>query len=212
MKFYIIGLLLCLVTPLAPFVAADSRTEADLRIRLARSEAQTAAVLKDKADLAASLAKLHSMAVTRSKIASVNAHASSDRVESIAAEAQTTAEINAGVAAVAAKLAVEQSDRIKRDSDRSTITLLITQCFGFVAILAGLIHRAYSDGRNHRWAIEDSRKREAALTGHGEVVLGKLAEVKEEAHAAYTEANDVNLKIASIGLQLSDGSPLKGKH
>jgi hypothetical protein len=48
--------------------------------------------------------------------------------------------------------------------------------------------------------LEDQR-------AHQKDVIDKLGQVKDEAHAAYKEANTVNVKIASIGMQMKDGNP-----
>jgi hypothetical protein len=77
---------------------------------------------------------------------------------------------------------------------------MITQAFGFLAVLVGVLWKGYSEARDRRWARED------AQTNH-QHVIEKLGQVKDEAHAAYTEANTVNAKIASIGMHMKDGEP-----
>jgi len=77
---------------------------------------------------------------------------------------------------------------------------MITQSFGFLAVVAGLLWKGYTEARDRRWALEDQRT-------HQKDVIDKLGQVKDEAHAAYKEANTVNVKIASIGMQMKDGNP-----
>jgi len=78
------------------------------------------------------------------------------------------------------------------------VALMITQAFGFLAVLAGLLWKGYSESRDRRWAREDAQSNHQS-------VIETLGQVKDEAHAAYKEANTVNAKIATIGMQMKDG-------
>lgn len=86
--------------------------------------------------------------------------------------------------------------------------LLITQVFGFLAVLAGFLYKGFTDTRDRRWAREDAEKRDSAAAAHRGDVLAKLADVKTEASNAYREANNINAKIEAIGLRAADGSKL----
>lgn len=83
---------------------------------------------------------------------------------------------------------------------QQTVSLLITQVFGFLALLSGLAWKGYTEARDRRWA------RQEALEHRAQVMAG-LAQAKAAAQLAYVEANNVNAKIASVGLQLMPGNP-----
>lgn len=101
-------------------------------------------------------------------------------------------------------LAVEGA--IAAQGARTQIRLVeLTQGFTLLSLLASFAQKSWIDARNRRWAIED----EAA---HRKTLLNTLGEVGEQAKQAYSEANNVNLKIAAIGLTLKDGSPLAIEH
>ena len=195
--------------------AGESKTEADLRIRLANTEAALAAATKERAALATSIARLNADNLERlaqtaaiSKAAVTGRLNATDVANSNAASAELTAQSNAAIASqTALKAAVDSAasraaiEQIQKSSDRATLELLITQVFVFFGGLAAFFYKSWTDGRERRWAKEDA-------VAHQKDMLTKLGEVKQEAHNAYTEANTVNLKIADIGLKMKDGKPL----
>ncbi len=91
---------------------------------------------------------------------------------------------------------------------RDVQVILIIQVFGFLAALVGYSFSAWSKARDRRWALEDEMRREAATLAHRADVMAKLDRVENRADAAYQEANNVNKKIASIGVQMKDGNVL----
>jgi cobalamin biosynthesis Mg chelatase CobN len=82
------------------------------------------------------------------------------------------------------KAFLQAADGAKWDAYKS----FAIQAFGFLTVLAGILGTYLTGKENHRLS------------------MGKIAEVKDEARAAYTEANNINLKIASVGLKMADGS------
>lgn len=187
---------------------AESKTEAELRARLAATEAGLAAAKQERAVLMASLAKL-TVASTTAARGRVNA---SDEAAVNAASAQATAEVNAAIArqaaAVAAAVAAVQGD----SAQRGNTALMITQAFGFLAVLAGILAGLLKTSWDRRWAREDSDKAKGEAATHREVVLTKLGQVGDKADLAYKEANTVNLKLEKIGVEMKDGRPLDPNH
>ena len=99
----------------------------------------------------------------------------------------------------------------------------MTEWITFLTVLAGFIYQLYRETRQRKWDKEDRDevKRQLLLNSHvletkvaetKEQTLAAIAdntlhtiEVKQEARAAYREANAVNLKLASIGLRIHEG-------
>lgn len=178
--------------------AAESKMEADLRARLAASDA---ALAKMTAAQAATRARGRAIA---SDDAKSNATAAEFTAQANAAIAQQAAAVAAAVAASTAAASKNQADEFQRSSDRAGYWLMVTQVFIFLAVVVGIIDKRWADGRQHRWDLE---KDEATLK-HREEMMGELGVVKGEAHAAYKEANTVNMKLSHIGVQMRDGKPL----
>jgi hypothetical protein len=100
--------------------------------------------------------------------------------------------------------------------------LIVGQIMTFLTVLVSLVYNAYRERRNRRWAIEDrdALASKVAATGvalavtalgqHTEVVAAiaentvKTDQATAAAREAYTEANDVNLKIASLGIHIAE--------
>jgi len=184
---------------------ADSKTEADLRIRLAASEAAHAAALRDKADLTAALAKLtaqDSAQTARASIASQSASAQRSDASTAAATNAASASDAAAAATLSAQIAAQHG----------VYTVMITQVGGFLALLAGFLYKGWTESRDRRWAKQDEVElaavKKAELLAHQQIVIRKLDEVKTEANAAYKEANTVNLKLQTIGVKMADDKPL----
>jgi len=181
---------------------ADSKTEADLRIRLAASEAAHAAALRDKADLTAALAKLtaqDSAQTARASIASQSASAQRSDASTAAATNAASASDAAAAPTLSAQIAALHG-------------VMITQVGGFLALLAGFLYKGWTESRDRRWAKQDEVElaavKKAELLAHQQIVIRKLDEVKTEANAAYKEANTVNLKLQTIGVKMADDKPL----
>lgn len=196
-----VGILLCVGA------WAESKTEAELRARLAATEAGLAAAKQERAVLMASLAKLTVASTTAAK----GRMTASDEATVNAASAQATAEVNAAIArqaaAVAAAVAAVQGD----SAARGNTALMIVQAFGFLAVLAGILAGFLKAAQDRRWAKEDSKAALGEAATHREVVLTKLGQVGDKADLAYKEANTVNLKLEKIGVEMKDGKPLDPK-
>jgi hypothetical protein len=115
-----------------------------------------------------------------------------------AATAQIIATANGAAARKAAEDAAIMAQSATATARAQNVALMITQAFGFLAVLAGLLWKGYSESRDRRWAREDAQSNHQS-------VIETLGQVKDEAHAAYKEANTVNAKIATIGMQMKDG-------
>ena len=79
--------------------------------------------------------------------------------------------------------------------------LMITTIGGFVTLALGFAGKLIQDNVNYRRTAE-------ATAAHRDKELSKIDEVGVQAKAAYIESNTVNQKIASIGLEVKDGSRL----
>jgi hypothetical protein len=193
---------------------AQSDKEKALQARLDAANAALAAEKEDRAELlaqvanarAAAIAETAAMIVAQKNPAAVQANAAV-LASSDAANAQVVAETNGASARKAAQdaLLAEQSSTIGAAGAANTaraqnVALMITQAFGFLAVLTGLFWKGYTETRDRRWAREDT------LAHQKEMLLG-LGQAKDAAQAAYKEANTVNVKIASIGMQMKDGTP-----
>ena len=81
--------------------------------------------------------------------------------------------------------------------------IVVASITAFVAIISGpivtvlmFILKDRSDRQQRRESLEEARIAR-------EEIKGKIVEVKEAAHVAYKEANNVNLKLKSLGIQTS---------
>jgi hypothetical protein len=180
------------------FAVAETKTEIELRQRLAASETARIA-------MAATLGRLTAKDVAGSRQARINRDAGAAEAASAQTQADTnTATVAAAVAAAAAASAAaseaqrEQTDQFQRSNDKGNLVLMITGFTTFLTVIAGLFYNGWNEGRKHRWEIE----KEKASLEHRTDLLAKVGEVKEEAHAAFEEANTVNQKIASLGQKL----------
>ncbi len=146
---------------------AESKVEADLRARLAASEAAHAAAMRQTVDLTAALAKLtqqgaaHARQATlqrsgASDAASANAASASDTAAANAASAQATAQANAVIAQQSATSAAAAALAAQQATEHSNTALLITQVSGFLAVLAGFLYKGWTEARDHRWAQEEA--------------------------------------------------------
>jgi hypothetical protein len=212
--------LLCLLLFLAflPSAFGESKLEAELRIKLAASEA---ARLSDKAVFAAALSKLTAgttAAVASSKSAVASRASAADLATRNAASAKDTADTHAtegreAVAAVGERVAVAQES-----SDKGYHNLLYAQGVLLVTGLLGFLRKEYIDRRDRKWR-EIDEGRAAAAKAHQEkiiekldVVGGKADAAADKADAAYEVGNTVNLKLETIGVRMADGKPLGEPH
>jgi ADP-heptose:LPS heptosyltransferase len=93
--------------------------------------------------------------------------------------------------------------------DGATIAVLATSTLTFVSMLAKMFYDIFTRAQDRRWAQEDAEKLATKVEDHGKQVLTAIAEntaisssAAEKADAAYSEANDVNRKIAALGEQI----------
>jgi hypothetical protein len=201
-----------LVVALSGSVFGQSEKEKALQAQLDAAHDALAASTRASDQLVMALEKANAnasaarVATTHGKVDGTISSAAADA----AADAATAQIIMTANGAAARKAAEEAAALVQgvaltaqgaaATARAQNVALMITQAFGFLAVLVGLLWKGYSEARDRRWALEDVRD-------HQKDVIEKLGQVKDEAHAAYTEANTVNLKIASIGMQMKDGRP-----
>lgn len=95
----------------------------------------------------------------------------------------------------AAKAAEEESKR-EREASRKMIETIQT---GVLMLVIGALFK---------WVLgiwQSKKEKQVRTTRHGNV-MAALDAAKNEARAAYTEANNVNGKIESLGIQIRDGA------
>ena len=197
---------LLLVGLLSFCLFGQSAKEKALQAQLDAANAALGASTRASEQLAAELAKANAAAVARAAAASRSGKLDAGTIAAAAVDAAAdaaTAQIIATANGAAARKAAEDAALMAKGAastaQAQNVALMITQAFGFMAVLVGLLWKGYTDARDRRWALEDAR-------GHQKDVIEKLGQVKDEAHAAYKEANTVNVKIANIGMQMRDGS------
>jgi hypothetical protein len=186
--------------------AATAALAVEQQNAIRATEQQLALVEQLKRATAAGLARTAAGTVSE-KNATGTAVAAAASAAVDAATSQAIALSNGQAAARAAEAAAQAANGVVNTARSQNVAVLITTSFGFLSLIVATLWKAYTDSRDRRWAKED-------FTAHQKDVLEKLAQVKDEAHAgrsaadaAYKEANTVNLKIASIGMQLKDGTP-----
>lgn len=186
--------------------AASAALVAEQQNAIRAAEQQAALVEQLKRATAAGIARTAAGSVSE-RIATGTAAAAAATATVDAATSQAIALSNGIAAARAAEAAALAANGVVNTARAQNVAVLITTSFGFLSLIVATLWKAYTDSRDRRWAKED-------FAAHQKDVLEKLGQVKEEAHAsrsaadaAYKEANTVNLKIASIGLQLKDGTP-----
>jgi hypothetical protein len=164
--------------------------------------------------------------------ATVDANAA--EAQRVAGEQKAAADLAAEKAAKVATGQKKQGDEIVKLSthtDFASYANLITASSGIVIFVSGLWFKNRADvriaaqqeatairvaerqadaaERDHRWLVEATAQAAAETARHRALELEKIAEAALAAKLAYHEANNVNAKIAEIGLKMADGAPLK---
>lgn len=178
--------------------AATAALAADQQNAMRAAEQQMALVEQLKRATAAGLARTAAGTVSEKNATGAAAAAAANATVD-AATSQAIALSNGIAAARAADAAALAANGVANTARAQNVAVLITTSFGFLSLIVATLWKAYADSRDRRWAKED-------FAAHQKDVLEKLAQVKDEAHAAYKEANTINVKIASIGMQLKDGT------
>jgi hypothetical protein len=196
---------LLLVVALSGALFGQSAKEKALQAQLDMAHAALDASTRAADQLAQELAKANAAAVVKAATAARAGKNDAATIAVAAADAAAdaaTAQIIATANGAAARKAAEDAALLAQGAATTAreqnVALMITQAFGFLAVLAGLLWKGYTESRDRRWAREDAQ-------ANHQNVIEKLGQVKEEAHAAYKEANTVNAKIASIGMEMKDG-------
>lgn len=90
--------------------------------------------------------------------------------------------------------------------DGATLTILCTTLGASVTTLALGLLQYFREGRQHRWIVEqaerdraDRGRVELDLKARVQTVSTKLDANTEISKAAFTEANNVNLKLIALG-------------
>jgi hypothetical protein len=158
-----------LLTSLVILAVADSKTEFELRSKLAATEAARNVALRDKAILSEALLKL--TAATKARAVGHNEILDATAASSLAA--QTTAESNAAIAretadaaATTALSAKAQTQMLQLAAERGNNQLLISQVFILATLLAGYFVTWRVRGREHRWQMEGAVQARADLLEH----------------------------------------------
>jgi len=140
------------------WAAGESKAEADLRAKLAASEIARAAALKEKADIAAVLARLsktnadvQAVVQTASQsagIAQKDAGLAQDSAASLALITQQAAL----AASTAALVAQQQASRFNSNS----MALIGVQLLILLGLFGGFANGAMRENRRHKWQVEEA--------------------------------------------------------
>ena len=214
---------------------AESKTETELRLRLAASERANGVLVNSLAKLNAdakergtaqtaalkqvdSTTKQAAQTATKRNEAATQERADATSDAQIAVQNAEVANQKAVLAAVAAKTQADELMKVSDHNNFATYTTLIVSVFGFLTLLTQLAWKSYTDSRDHRWLVDATNAATLATSAaalataaHREKELAKIAEVKTSAQAAFEEANTVNKKIESIGVKMNDDRPLVPK-
>lgn len=175
------------------YLIADTRSETAIRAKLEEQEKEIQKATKERAALALAVSKLSTAAVSAATQVTAAQVTATSQAQENASTSQAIASEN-GLIARQAATAAEIAAATARQQNYS---ILLTQIFGFLVVLAGIIFKVYTDKRDRRWALEDAARKH-------DVVVEKMEEIKGDAQKAYKEANDVNNKIDRAGMKLKD--------
>jgi hypothetical protein len=181
--------------------AADKRqqnSDAELRIQLAQSQAALVAAQKERDTIRESLAKA---AKDRAMLAAVLARVNADSISLVVAGQETTSEIvndNAAAArAVAEKAASEAKLAAQNAAVAATIShsqntaLMVTQCFGFLAILTGFLYQAFVAQRDRHWARHDLHEKEERDREHQAQIMASNESMKKTIEVLENNTNSI---------------------
>jgi hypothetical protein len=157
LKLFLIGVL-------SGSLFGQSATEKTLQEQLNAANAALAAEKEDRAELIAQVANARAAAIAQTA-AMVLAKKDPQAVQnnaavlaaSDAATAQLIAQANGAAARKSAEDAAVAAQNAANTARGQNIALMITQSFGFLAVLAGLLWKGYTEARDRRWALEDQR-------------------------------------------------------
>lgn len=83
--------------------------------------------------------------------------------------------------------------------DGPSLVIIVTTLGASVSTLFVGIMQYLREGRSHRWQVEQSERNSAERQQVAADLTDKIDENTELSKAAFTEANNVNMKIAAIG-------------
>ena len=208
MRTLLIGLLfVCVAIP-------QSKTEKELQREIAALKASLDTATRERQAMSELVARLAAQGKVLAAAAATDRgrNTSAATVAASATEILTaTAKFNAEVASHAAADAAAAATLAGKNASSQTYSLLIVQVFGFLSILAGFAYRGWTESRQRIWLKKDNAEKDRAALENHLTLISQLEGVKAAADSAYREANTVNQKIESIGVQLKDGRPLEGK-
>jgi hypothetical protein len=166
---------------------ADAKSEAELRQRLAESEAARTVLANSIAKLTASQNRQSAVAAIRGD----SADAQRSEQTNNAAQAAQTANVNAVIALAASR---EQTDQLLRAADSAkwgTYATLGVTAFGFMTLVFTALWKSHTD------KVTRQEARLEASEAHAEA-LRKIAEVKRSADTAVSTASDTKSAIAAL--------------
>ena len=173
----------CLLCLFATVIYGQSKTEIDLKNRLIALEAELASAQRERNSLSANLAKLQATSTTGNK-ERITQSATAARDAQLARFAADAAQAQLASITAAVAEARLRADTLQKTNDKSTQTLLITQFFGFLVVLVGLLYKGWGDSRARRWAREDEAIKEKTANDHRIDMVAQLSAVKTAADVA----------------------------
>ena len=191
---YILTLLALLGTLL---IAAESKLEADLRAKLAASEAARATALKEKADLVTVLGRLSktndavkAVAQTASQSAGI-----AQKDAGLAQDSATSLALITQQAALAASTAALVAQQQAHTFNSNSLAMIGVQVLVLLGLLAGFANGAMRENRRHNWTVQEAAITAAMATKTQETMSAlekntnsiKDAQIKETDEKAYAE-------------------------
>ena len=197
----VVVLSLSLVTPKA--WANSSKSEAALQGELSKARAELAQQKESIDKLSKSNRDGQAVASQQSRKVREAQNDNAGKAQAAVEDAQD-ANQQAVLAAIAARTQADALMKVSQHNDFATYATLITTASGFLTLLAGFFWKAFTDARDHRWIVEAANAQAVATAAHRALELEKLDGVKVDAQKAYDTANNVNAKIASLGLKVPE--------
>ena len=193
----------------------ESREVAELKSQIDQGKAEIASLIRSRDAMAAQLARLSNITAAASARSADERAANLDAIMAGTEAARRIAgDVKVAVGVAETRESVKAIDRANRIDDLVRVNqsnngllygTLITSLSGLALGLGGFAWRYFTDERKHRWSMETTSQAAFVAAQNHIIELAEIAEAKSSARAAYTEANNVNMKIATIGLQLQNG-------
>ena len=170
-------------------IAGESKLEADLRAKLAVSEAARVAALKDKAALATALDRIIKTDTTVQS--SQHTASESARIAQQNSEDQTLLIQQAAIAASTAALIAQQQ---AHTFNSNSIAMIAVEVLVLLGILGGFLNSAMIAARDHRWT-QQARAEDRAVAKETQAAVAAIKAPMEELAVNTNHIKDALVKV-----------------